>query len=79
MEWWQTFLIAVLGGGNILQLVTLIVMRKKNRAETETIAIKNMQLVIESMQDEIKRLQDRNTELEKQVSDLENVIHKIHL
>lgn len=76
---WTTLLIALLGGGNLIQLITLIVYRKKNRAETETIAIKNMQLVIGSMQEEIKRLQVRNTELEKQVSDLENIIHKIHL
>lgn len=76
---WTTLLTIILGGGNIVQLVTLIVMRNKNRAETESIAIKNMQLVISSMQEEIRRLQERNTGLEKQVTELQSILNRIHI
>lgn len=76
---WTTLLTIILGGGNIVQLVTLIVMRNKNRAETESIAIKNMQLVIDSMQEEIRRLQEKNTGLEAQVTELQSILNRIHI
>ncbi|MCM1070004.1 MAG: hypothetical protein NC346_09040 [Prevotella sp.] len=76
---WQTFLTIILGSGNVVQLVTLLVMRKKTKAETESVAIKNMELVIKNMQDEIIRLQNRNTELEKQVAELHTIVNKIHI
>lgn len=63
-----TILTTLLGGGNIIQLVQLRQLKARHSAETETVAIKNMQLVIESMQAEINRLNKRVVELEDRLN-----------
>lgn len=63
-----TILTTLLGGGNIIQLVQMRQLKARQTAETETVAIKNMQLVIESMQAEINRLNKRVIELEDRLN-----------
>ena len=55
---------ALLGGGNIIQLIQMKQLKARQSADTETVAIKNMQMVIESMHAEIDRLNARVNELE---------------
>lgn len=69
----------VLGGGNIIQLVQMKQLKAKLSAETETVAIKNMQLVIESMQKEIVRLNTRVIDLETKNSELTQIISKLKI
>ena len=67
-EIFLTILTILLGGGNIIQLVQMRQIKARQTAETETVAIKNMQLVIESMQAEINRLNKRVVELEDRLN-----------
>lgn len=67
------------GGGNIIQLVQMRQLKARQTAETETVAIKNLQLVISSMQAEITRLNTRVIELETKNSELAGILSKLKI